>query len=268
MGTPLVTPPGPLSPQANNALKGQVRQLADGSWATWNGIDWVPSQLPSGQLSPPMSIDGEGNLVLASGLIVAQGVTADSMTLTNDLTAANVTLSGNLRATGFVAANDYVIGAANYPSSGYSLGHGVIFDSTRTTSSSTGLTAETYVGLGVQWDHNIKRKMRVTCQTLIRVGDTGSQGAGMCTVLNLRGGVYAGNVLVTDPLLQSHHLDVGVGAQNSHRSSVIIHPADYPDGTRIYVGAWVTMRNPGTCTWQLIADPQYPTSFELEDVGS
>lgn len=117
--TPVVPPAGPTSPMAQIASAGVLR-LIGGTLSVWDGTDWVPADIPSDQLDPPIpspptppyTIDGSGNMVLPFGLIVPAGVTADSLATAHtlsvgtDLTVAhNATVTGTTTLTGAVAAN-------------------------------------------------------------------------------------------------------------------------------------------------------------------
>lgn len=100
---PRVLPPGPVSPLSHGADKGVLRMVGS-ALQMWDGTGWVPAVVPAGQLSAPVSVDpSTGVVTLASGLLVAGGITADKLTVSGAISGGSVASLAGISAVGAVS---------------------------------------------------------------------------------------------------------------------------------------------------------------------
>lgn len=87
-GTPTTTPPGPTNPLGQLPATGELR-LINNALNKWDGAKWVLAVIPVGQLSatPVFKDPATGMVTLSNGLVVAGGVTADTLAVSGSLHA-------------------------------------------------------------------------------------------------------------------------------------------------------------------------------------
>jgi hypothetical protein len=263
-----VSPARPVNPLSYQGSRGEIRRVGLDDYL-WDGHDWV-------LLPEKVAKDAAGSVQLANGLYVTGTGTAPN---TNDAlwVAGNAHVTSDITVDGRVFAADVRVNDPGSPGSTRFLGTtadrvwrvlpgGRDFTAVQTTNGSSA-TAESYAGVGVAWNYNAARRVKITCQSRIYVLSTTPAGALVETHARLRGGLGSA-VNVSDLQLNETVVPAATGLSASHSFITEISPGKWADGVQVYVALWLTLGAAGSSwSYQRLADPTFPTLVRKEDDG-
>jgi hypothetical protein len=228
-----VTPTMPLDFVGS---KGQIRQLNDGSWVTWNGHDWVPTIIPPDQVGPNGVVEklADGSVQLDQDLVVP------------DVRVTGDTDYGDLYASRLPRGHDYTSLNTTMPSA-WQNGN-----------------TEFYAGAGITWTFRQARKVLIKASITIAT----SAADDTCTTMaRLRGALYTGSVVMTDPILLEDEMFTGTGSGQRHNFEYEIPQNWQADGSSVYVA--LTYRMTSTVGQVLMSNlTTHPARVSKYDSGA